>query len=253
MIAPEKQMAVTVKRFLLDADTHLQRGDIILSRSPTFNSHFIRFATNSQFSHAAMVFLTPKKEEGYNNTFVLESTSAGVGLSNLKDYVLGKTRSEVVVLRLQHRQADEAFFKSVRGLMLDHVKSGYDFGRAVRIALSVVFGLRLVGSRFIKGSHKSMRNAVAGTRRRMMRNWVPPQFICSGFIQYGLVEAARRADLDVDAVLLRDNLSSRDRDGILAVTPEDFAKSTKLTWLFAIRRGFAHRVENYDEALSKLF
>lgn len=243
--------ATAVRSFLENAELHLRVGDIVLSRSPTFTSWLIRWATGSKFSHAALVFLVAKPDEGFTSSFLLESVQGGVGLANLRDYIGGKRpHADVVVLRLEGEGLTEDYFRKVRGLMLDHVKSGYDFGRVMRLGLSAMFGARLMGAKISKGSQRSMKDAIRRTRRRL-HNWVPPQFICSGFIQYGLAKAAELQDIKTD-VMLREGLSRTDRDGILAVTPEDVARSPRLTWRYAIRRGWVHRVSDYDEALKVL-
>jgi hypothetical protein len=184
---------------------------------------------------------------------LLESTSAGVGLANLDSYVGGrKPQAAVAVLRLEGKDFDEAFFKRVRGLMLDHVKAGYDYGRVLRIGISALFGLRLGWSRARKGEANSMRDAIRTTRRKHL-NWVPPQFVCSGFIQYGFAEAMRRMGLSPKPVLFREGVTPQDRDSLLAVTPEDVATSSKLTWLYVIRRGWVYPAASYMEAKKNHF
>jgi Permuted papain-like amidase enzyme, YaeF/YiiX, C92 family len=243
--------AITVKQFLATAEQHLRIGDIILSRSPTFTSWLIRFATGSQFSHAALVFVVSKPDDGFNNTFLLESISTGVGLANLRDYIGGRQpQAEIVVLRLDGEGLDEAYFKKVRGLMLDHVKSGYDFSRVMRLGLAAAFGMRLGWSKISKGPRRSMQDAIRRTRMRLHK-WVPPQFICSGFIQYGLAKAAELSGLSTD-VMLKEGLTRDNKQGILAVTPEDLARSPRLTWRFVIKSGWVRPVSSYDRA-SRIF
>lgn len=243
---------MTAMQFLEGGERHLRIGDIILSRSPTFMSWLIRFATGSQFSHAALVFLVAKPEESFNSTFVLESVRSGVGLAKLRDYIGGRRpHSEIAILRLEGEGLNETYFKRVRGLMLDHVNSGYDYGRVMRMGLSAGFGLRLGWSKISKGSPASMRAAVQRTRRRLKHKWIPPQFICSGFIQYGLVRAADLLDV-TPSVMLKEGLSPNDYDGILAVTPEDVARSPRLRWLYVARRGWVHAVENYERGIRVL-
>ena len=245
---PDKLLPLTVKEFLGKGDQFLRRGDIVLSRSPTLTSWLIRKATGSNFSHAALVFLVPQPDEGFNSTFLLESTSSGVGLANLRDYIGGKNpKAELVVVRLRAEELGEGYYKQVRGLMLDHVRSGYDFGKVVKLSLSLFFGMRLGWSRLRLGSRHSMRDAVDRTRRRLTK-WVPPQFICSGFIQYGLVQAAVRLDIDVRSVIFREGLDVQSGDALLAATPEDIATSNKVQWLFVARRGWVHQAGSYEDA-----
>jgi hypothetical protein len=152
------------------------------------------------------------------------------------------------VLRLEGEHLDARFFRSARGLMLNRIKTGYDYQKIWLQTLEVLFGLRLVQAKMRVGGKRSMRDAVSKTRVRKISNWVPPQFICSGFIQYGLLEAARRAGIDLDSVVIKDGLEPGDRHGLLATTPEDIAQSSRITWRFVARRGYVHRVESYAEA-----
>ncbi len=237
------------QHFLNNAQQHLRKGDIILSRSPTFTSWLIRKATGSSFSHAAFVFLVSDPAEGYNNTFLLESTGKGVGLANFRHYIRGRNpRAEVAILRFKDETLGVKFFNRVRGLMLDHVQADYDYGVIVRLSLSLMFGARLGYAKISKGPHEAMQSAVERTRRRILK-WLPPQFICSGFIQYGLVKAAVQEDLDPANVIFRDGLSAGSGDDLLAVTPDDVATSEKLRWLFVARRGWVYQANNREEAL----
>jgi Permuted papain-like amidase enzyme, YaeF/YiiX, C92 family len=243
------QSPYTVSQFLNTADKHLRKGDIILSRSPTFTSWLIRKATGSSFSHAALVFLVSEPAEGYDNTFLLESTGNGVGLANLRHYIGGKKPSaEIAILRFKDQTLGPAFFKRARGLMLDHVQAEYDYGVIVRLTLSILFGARLGYAKIRKGSDEAMQTAVERTRKRILR-WVPPQFICSGFIQYGLVKAAVREGMDPALVILRNGLDIQSGDELLAVTPEDVSHSDKLQWLYVARRGWVYDVDSRERAL----
>ncbi len=148
----ELRFPMPVEKFLRHAGRFLLRSDVILSRSPTLSSWLIRFGTGGYFSHAALVFLVPKPEEGFTNTFLLELVSAGVGLANLREYVDRKRgHSDLVIRRLNAPWFNDQLRAQVRGLMLDHVKAGYDYGIILRMALSVLFGLRFGLSRVAKG------------------------------------------------------------------------------------------------------
>jgi hypothetical protein len=246
---PEER-PVPVSVFLGRGENDLARGDIVLSRSRTLVSSLVRFVTGSEFSHAALVFLVPKYEEGFSSTFVLESTRRGVSLARLEDYVDRKTgHSDVVILRLVGEGFDEAYFKRVRGLMLNHINAEYDYWRSLQLAVSLLFGIRL-GWHMLRREHgDAMRETIRRTRHNRKLKGVPPEFICSGFIQYGLVQAAKHAD-QKRAALLKGGINYHDDDALLGVTPEDIARSTKLTWCWAIARGRARRVGSYGEALA---
>jgi hypothetical protein len=153
---------MTVKQFLAESHHHLKRGDIVLSRSKTIVSRLICWATDSYFSHSALVFLVPRMEDGFSNTFVLEADTRGVGLANLRDYISGRNPiSEIAILRLEGKVLTDSYFKQVRGIMLDHIKAGYDYQKVWFQFLEFVFGLKLAGSKLRLGGRKSMRDATA--------------------------------------------------------------------------------------------
>jgi Permuted papain-like amidase enzyme, YaeF/YiiX, C92 family len=234
----QPKFPMRVSDFLTRADRYLDRGDIILTRGNYLSSRVIRWIIGSFFSHAAMVFLLPQQDNGFNNTFMLESMPTGIGLAKLKSYIGGQNPSEdVAILRMEGEGINEAYFKQVGALMLDYVKTSYDFGRAINLGLSLFFSLRR------KWSPK-------GRSYSSLKQWVPSQFICSGFIQYGFVEALRRKGIDPTQVIFKQSLSPNDRDGLLAISPEDIAKSNKPKWLYAIRRGWVYEVKSFDEAQS---
>jgi Permuted papain-like amidase enzyme, YaeF/YiiX, C92 family len=237
---------IPVSEFLSQAEFHLRKGDIILSRSPNVASWLIRKITGSAFSHAAFVFLVRDPPEGYENTFLLESTSSGVGIANLRHYIAGRNpEAEIAVLRFKDHDLSPAFFSRVRGLMLDHVKADYDYGRVAQLALSLLFGVRLSWFTLLNGRGKAMQKTLS---TKQFSKWRPPQFICSGFIQYGLVKAAVAHEIEPSRVFLREGLRGASAEELLAVTPEEVALSSKLEWLFVARRGWAYRVKDGAEA-----
>jgi hypothetical protein len=247
MMPDDLKFPMRVGEFLDHAEELLQPGDIVLSRTRTFSSWLIRLATGSPFSHAALVFLLPRRDEQLNSAFLLESVSSGVGLANFKSYVTGRSRSQIAIRRLNRPWADESFRKQVGGIMLDCVHAGYDFSLVLRLGLSALFGTRLGLSRLSRGSSGSMRRAVEKTKRQK-HDWIPPQFICAGFVQYGFVEAQRRRDGAAEDVIFRKDAHAGSPDELLAVTPEDIAETDRLDWVFVIRNGWAYRVSSYAEA-----
>ena len=185
-----RQFPITVKDFLDETELHLKRGDIVLSRSPNMFSRLIRWTTGSAFSHAAMVYLVAQPEKGYRSSFLLESTSLGVGIANFRSYIEGRNpAAEIAILRFHDAELDDQFFRHVRGLLLDQIKSTYDYGKAIRIALAAIFGIRMSFAKWRVGASRSMQDVLARTQNRM-KKWVPKEYICSGYIQYGLVRAA---------------------------------------------------------------
>ncbi|QLH37961.1 MAG: hypothetical protein HWD60_01765 [Defluviicoccus sp.] len=67
--SPTKSLSIT--EFL--AGDHIRRGDIVLCRGKkSAFSRLIRWATRSYFSHAALVFVTPDRDQNFNNTFLID-------------------------------------------------------------------------------------------------------------------------------------------------------------------------------------
>ena len=251
------------------AGKYLERADVVLTRREwDISSWAIRWATNSPFSHAAMVFTGPQFESGYTSTFVIESGTSGVDLTNLRDYIADKS-AFIAIKRFKQPWFDEAKQSRVRGLLLDKIKASYNYWAIGTIARNLWFGVE----RSVSGDRKTMR-------RFRERNWdAPTEFICSGLVQIGFVEAAleyikagtlpptalnevvfereaatrlpEREDwsyLDAEsskttAVLFR----NQNFDALQSVTPEDLASSEKLEWLYFIKNGQVYKITSYDD------
>src|SRR5262245_26783908 len=107
------QWPMPVAAFL--AGNFLRRADVVLTRKHRdLLSWFIRWATKGKFSHAALVFLVPHEQAGFNNTFVIEAARDGVGLTNLLTY-LNDRRSVVGIKRLSQSWFDADIQGIVRG------------------------------------------------------------------------------------------------------------------------------------------
>jgi hypothetical protein len=263
----EEVWPMPVEDFL--AGKYLERADVVLTRRDwDLASWAIRYATNSPFSHAAMVFTGPQFESGYSSTFVIESGTSGVDLTNLRDYIADKS-AFIAIKRFKQPWFDEPKQSRVRGLLLDKIKATYNYWAIGSIARSLWFGVE----RSVTGEQKTMR-------RFRERKWdAPTEFICSGLVQIGFVEAALeyikagqlpptalnevvfereaatrlpdREDwgyLDAEAskttaVLFR----KQNFDALQSVTPEDLAASNKLVWLYFIKNGLVYKVSSYDE------
>ncbi len=251
------------------AGNYLERADVVLTRRNwDLASWLIRWATNSPFSHAAMVFTGPQFETGYSNTFVIEAGTGGVDLTDLRDYIADKS-AFVAIKRFKQDWFDETKRARVRGLLLDKIKSTYNYWAIAQIARNLWFGVE----RSVSGRKHTVRNF-------RERNWnAPNEFICSGLVQIGFVEAVleyikagqlppaalnevvfepeaatrlpEKGDwkyLDpqaskTTAVLFR----KQNFDALEAVTPEDLAASDKLEWLYFIKDGLVYKVSSYDD------
>ena len=120
---------------------YLKRSDIVLTRRDwDLTSWVIRWATDSPFSHAALVFTGPQFESGFTNTFVIEASTGGVDLTNLRDYIADKS-SFLAIKRLKKEWFDETKQSRVRGLLLDKIKADYNFWALGHIVRNIWFGV----------------------------------------------------------------------------------------------------------------
>jgi hypothetical protein len=254
-----------VEHFL--AGKYLKRADVVLTRKHRdWRSWLIRWATRGKFSHAALVFLVPYDEVGYDNTFVIEAATEGVDLTNLADY-LNDRRTIVGFKRLDKPWFDWEVQSLVRGCTLNSIKSKYSYQTLFRLAWRtldhIVYGVQ---SR-VRGEEK----AIAGRNRRS--RMVPNEFICSGLVQMGYItvvnsliqkgrlEPAAIADVifehDLAPVIdktdwtkhapaeqlrIAAELVEGFSDVFLAETPEDLAITPKLAWVYIVRDGLVHPV-----------
>lgn len=251
----------------------LQPSDIVLSRkNGDVVSRLVRWVTKSHFSHSALVYVTPRFDPNYNNTFVIEAGTRGVDLANFARYVTDE-RSVAAVLRLDRPWFEGEIRGRVRGLVLNYIDAGYDYGRVLQILQNAWFRVK----RTVAGHRRAVQTYTAKGRT------APTKFICSGFVQIGFVEAV--AELIAAGKLERgalkqvvftpsgrsalpdelDALSAEEfkrmledfeadtQDLLEGVTPQDLAKSTQLQWLYVLRDGVAYRVTDAKEAQQLLY
>lgn len=268
MAAAPEQWPMKIDEFL--AKEYLTRSDIILTRRDyDLTSFVIRWATDSPYSHAALVFNRPRQETGISNTFVIEAGSSGVDLTNLRDYISDKS-SFIAIKRFKKEWFSEEMQGRVRGVLLDKIKASYNYYAIGRIARTLWFGVQ----------HAARRDNERTMEAYKQNEWTPPsEFICSGLVQIGFVETAlekiKAGELPPSA--LRDvvflqrqrrwlpteqgfkRLGNKARGtaaqfrtqnlaALESITPEDLARSDKLDWMYLIRHGMVYKVTSYDEA-----
>lgn len=259
-----------VDQFL--AGQYLQKADVILEqRSGDLPAWVIRWATNSQFSHAALVYTAPPFDSGLSTTFVIEAGTKGVDLTKLSDYVNDTRVGFIAIKRLKPQPwFDSDREARVRGLLVDKIKAHYDYWTILQIAKQFLFGVQeKVGSR---------QKAVESFRDK---DWSPPnEFICSGLVQIGfvemMVEAIKNNQISPEA--LRDVVFTRNaekylpmrgswaslgevqkqtaqnfrdllNDELYSVTPEDLAETEKLDWMYLIKANKVYKISSYQDVL----
>lgn len=249
---------------------YLQRSDVVLTRkNRDFKSWLIRWATKGSFSHAALVFLVPHQERGFNNTFVIESASGGVDLTNFMDYVSDR-RSIVGVKRMTKPWFNEEVQCRVRGRMLNTIKSTYSYATILRLARELMADIAFGVKSRIYGPTRAIQ-----TRRD--RSLPPPnKFICSGLVQMGFIETLvdmagekRLPPEFLSDIVFREDLrqflptdweqfTAEEQSEIMwefatgfadlleAATPEDLASSAALDWVYVIKRGLVYPATSDD-------
>lgn len=272
-VAPTAEAApeawpMPVEAFL--AGSYLERADVVLTRRDfDLASWIIRWSTGSPFSHAAMVFTGPQFDTGVTNTFVIEAGTDGVDLTDLRDYIADKS-TFLAIKRVKKPWFDPPKQSRVRGVLLDKIKSTYDYWAVGRLARTLWFGVE----RSVRGDKQTIESF-------QEREWSPPnEFICSGLVQLGFFEAIMeyiKSDQLPGSVLNQvvfhkealSRLPESEEDwsyltpeeakavavtfynqqnlAINSVTPEDLAASDRLEWLYFIKKGQVYKVSSYDD------
>lgn len=258
---------MSVEKF--NKGNYLRRADVLLMRGHRLFSKAIRFATNSPFSHAALIFLVPEPEQGFDHAFVLEAVPMGVSISRLAHVSEpshdGNYAAAVAVLRLSTPWFTDNVARTVRGHTLNFIEAGYDWRTVLGIARGVLVARLL-------GQTEEVPNAFAKALRKAQARGglAPGNFVCSGLVQYGYLrtlkdlasaqgapisETEARAglfnprlnDVPIDTILDGDPMSFAT---LLATTPEEISNSPNLEWKYVILNGRVHSVANRQEAVA---
>jgi hypothetical protein len=250
------------------AGKYLERADVVLTRrSGDIASSLIRWATNSAFSHAALVYTGAQFDQGITDTFVIEAGTSGVDLTKLADYAQNRS-TYIAIKRFNRDWFNTARQARVRGVLLDKIKDSYDFWTIWRIAKNLWFGVQ-----------SKVRTKTKTVEAYHNRAWQPPnEYICSGLVQIGFVQTVVEGILrgELSPEVLRDVVFSKSaesrlpepgswkylgedakttaydfqfvlNDELYAITPEDLAQTDKLNWMYLIKGGQVFKVTSYAE------
>lgn len=244
---PNEHFPMPVRHFLARSEIYLQRGDILLLKGKaSLYSLAIRWWTQSQFSHAALVFSIPSADEGFERTFLIEASIDGVDLTDLKHYARDLSLIyDIAIKRFERPWMTRDVQRSVRGHMLNYIKANYDYWTVLALVRRLFRRRRQAGAPGIS----------LDQRRALWRRTPPSRFVCSGFVQYGFMSAVSRLvatgqlprEVIEDAIFKPGMMTDALPEEILSTTPEDLAQSDKLSWKYAISRGLVHRVASYDD------
>ncbi|GCE13150.1 hypothetical protein [Tengunoibacter tsumagoiensis] len=197
-------------------EQHLQIADVVLrtNKDPKeIFAHLIRVATNSKWSHSAILYLVSDPYRGYNNTFLVEAKTRGINLASWRNEVVPFEQFTVGIKRpildwyketpyeqsrRDPQDAEDAhgisYLRHVRGIAFDQINGLYDN--------KTVYELSALYAQRIARRHLSALPQVAdaaGAIADFFRKWDEAddsiasmhQLICSGLVQYSFFEALR--------------------------------------------------------------
>jgi hypothetical protein len=210
-----------------DAGPFLRTGDILLRYSPGHRhifTDFIRLATQSKWSHSALIYLEPDPNGEYEQICIVDSTpetgTRSIGLAQ-EIQPLRKHIEGVKQLRLDwyvetpqeaaERAGSDAdvhgitYLRKVRDVALAQVHSLYDHKTIWE--LTALYFERMAKHRL--GFMPQVADML-GAVEKLLEKWDEAssekhhwlQFICSGVVQYSFFEALRQhilANLDIPA------------------------------------------------------
>jgi hypothetical protein len=200
-----------------DVGPYIRVSDVVLrvNLSPRdVFSGIIRFATNSAWSHSALLYLISDPLQGYDNTFLVEAMTSGIRVASWRNEVFPFETFTVGIRRLpldwyvetphdiaRHNHSDPedipgiAYLRHVRGMALDQVNGLYD--RNTIYEMVALYAERVAKRHFAAIPEIA---AAAGRAADLFRKWDESdasssavlRFICSGLVQYSFFSALRR-------------------------------------------------------------
>lgn len=199
-----------------DEGPYLRVSDTVLrvNDSPKeIFSHFIRVATNSQWSHSALLYLLNDPTMGYDNTFLVEALTTGVRIASWRNEVVPYNQFTVGIKRpiidwyaespdeqSKHDPDDPedvhgiAFLRHVRGIALDQINGLYDHNAVWELTALYIqrfSKVHLPGLPFFAELSGKIANFFKKADEKQFDNQADLRFICSGLVQYAFFAALR--------------------------------------------------------------
>ena len=194
---------------LSDAGPHLRVSDVVLRanmKTTEIFSSLIRFATNSAWSHSALLYLISDPPQGFDNTFLVEAMTSGVRVASWRNEVEPPEQFTVGLRRLNvdwyaetardtaKRAADDpedvqgiGYLRHVRGLALDQINGLYNQNTVDELTALYI---ERVTARYHIPFVSKLANDVANYFKK--KDDAVLRFICSGLVQYSFFEAIRQ-------------------------------------------------------------
>lgn len=222
--------------YFMQQDEHRSRlriSDVVLRINHSrkeMSAHLIRMATNSEWSHSALVYLVNDPPKGLENTFLIEARPKGVIMTSWRNEVMPYKEFTVGIKRLnldwyrespyekaKHDVQDPedtygiSYLRHVRGVAMDQMHGLYDH--------KVVWELASLYIERVARRHLSKVPQVAEAADKLagfFKKWGMKsepdvhvmRFICSGLVQYSFFAALRFR-------LLQDLQNKKSRDSAL--------------------------------------
>ncbi|HTD20396.1 MAG TPA: hypothetical protein VK667_12800 [Ktedonobacteraceae bacterium] len=191
-------------------------SDVVLreNRSPKeIFAELIRLATNSKWSHSALMYLISDPKKGFNNTFLVEALTKGIHLTSWRNEVVPYEQFTVGIKRphldwyietpyekAKHDAHDPEdthgidYLRHVRGIALDQINGLFDH--------KVVNELTALYVERVARKHLSAVPQVAQAAdavATLFKKWDTSdksktnlaRFVCSGLVQYSFFAALR--------------------------------------------------------------
>lgn len=248
-----KQLSGGAMKALVEADK-LKRVDILLTRSKgNLLGWLIRFGTKSYWNHAAMVYVIRNPQEGYNETYIIESGGAGIDIHNISHYFNRPDKCDVGIKRLDKdwfQSGTVDFPRKVRGLALQEIDDKYNYrlilGIAQKVVRQLVIAFVFPFLRFKSSDKRRSR------RPRLAKLFKVNTYICSGFVQWSyfttvtqqLEKSGGNQGVLQDVIFNPEIRKDVDEELLLSTTPADIANSDCLSWKYIIKNGKVWEIAN---------
>lgn len=198
------------------AGPHLRVSDVVLriNQDPKeIFSHLIRIATNSKWSHSALLYLISDPQMGFDNTFLVEAMTSGIHVTSWRNEVVPFNEFTVGIKRprldwyvetpreMSKHDPDDpedvhgiVYLRHVRGIAVDQLNGLYDHKTVWELA--ALYAER-IAKKHLAGVPQIAE--AAASVADLFKKWDESdssitnvlRFICSGLVQYSFFAALR--------------------------------------------------------------
>src|SRR6266704_2329120 len=236
-----------------DVGPYIRVSDVVLRvnlNPKDVFSGIIRFATNSAWSHTALLYLISDPLQGYDNTFLVEAMTSGIRVASWRNEVFPFETFTVGIRRLpldwyaetphdiaRHDPHDPedtpgiAFLRHVRGMALDQVNGLYDVNAIFEMV--ALYAERVAKRHF--AAIPEHRTAAMNNLNNMHRVIFHPD--PEGIID-NYVKQVQAGKINLAADVPREVT-----DLLKTTTPADFNNSLNLEWHYVIRKGWVWQID----------